>query len=157
LVRFSKALYGDAGTEPNYKYSLRPRSDFHESFNISVNGDKSSVKSGAQSKVFSWPGPGTPSFVLDAVRKGDAQEMQRDNTLWSVFRVFASADKTNGTNFTFFNRSGPQQTRLVPLSGGTEVRDAFYEFSIDTQGAPAIFSKSFLASLNCIGRVTATK
>ena len=150
LVKFSKALYGDAGTEPNYKYSLRPRSDFHESFNIAVNGEKSNVKSGAQSKVYSWPGAGSPSFVIEAVRKGDALEMQRDSSLWSVFRVFALADKTTGTNFTFLMRSGPQQVKI-------DGRDAYYEFSIDTQGAPAIFNQNFLASLNCVGRVTATR
>ena len=155
LLKFSKALYGDSATEPNYKYSLLPKSDFHESFNITVNGDKVTVKSGTKSKIFSWPGPGTPSFALDGVRKGDSQGLQRDATLWSVFRVFALADTVTGSTFRFNMKSGPQAVRLEDSQG--QLRDAFYDLTVDTQGAPAIFSKNYMASLRCVGKVTATR
>lgn len=155
LVKFSKALYGDSATEPNYKYSLLPKSDFHESFNITVNGDKVTVKSGTKSKIFSWPGPGTPSFALDGVRKGDSQGLQRDATLWSVFRVFVLADTVTGSTFRFNMKSGPQAVRLEDSQG--QLRDAFYDLTVDTQGAPAIFSKNYMASLRCVGKVTATR
>ena len=155
LVKFSKALYGDSGTEPNYKYSLLPKSDFHESFNITVNGEKVTVKSGTKTKVFSWPGSSGPSFQLDGVRKGDSQGLQRDSTLWAPFRVFALADTISGNNFRFNMKSGPQNVRLEDAQG--QLRDAFYDFTVDTNGAPAIFSKNYMASLRCVGKVTATK
>jgi len=153
LVRFSKALYGENGTDPNYKYSLRPKSDFYDSYTVTVNGDKSTVKAGSQSKTYSWPGPGSPSFALEIVQVGNTNgvEVQRFSTLWSVFRFFANAEKTDGVNFTFFNRSGRD---LQPAKIKGEV--ATYQFSLDTQGAPAVFSKEFLGSLSCIGKVTAT-
>jgi type VI secretion system protein ImpL len=154
LVRFSKALYGDSGTDPNYKFSLKPKSDFYDTYVITVNGDKSTVKAGSSSKTYSWPGPGSPSFALEIVQKGNTNgiEVQRFSTLWSVFRFFANAEKTDGTNFTFFNRSG-RDLQPAKIDG----KIASYDFSLDTQGAPAVFSKDFLASLNCVGRVTAPK
>jgi hypothetical protein len=111
------------------------------------------VKAGGQSKTYSWPGPGSQSFALEIVQKGNTNgvEVQRFSTLWSVFRFFANAEKTDGVNFTFFNRSGRD---LQPAKIDGKV--ATYDFSLDTQGAPAVFSKEFLGSLNCIGKVTAT-
>jgi type VI protein secretion system component VasK len=154
LVRFSKALYGENGTEPSYKYSLKPKSEFYDSYTISVNGDKSTVKAGSASKTYTWPGSSSPSFSLDIVQKGNTNgvTVQSFNELWSVFRFFANAEKNDGTNFTFFNRSGRD---LQPAKIDGKV--ASYDFSLDTQGAPAVFSKDFLGSLNCIGKVTATK
>lgn len=152
LVRFSKALYGDGGSDPNYKYSLKPNSPFYDTYTITVNGDKSTVKAGGASKTYTWPGPGTPSFVLEVVQKGNSngEEVQRFDTLWSVFRFFANADHTDGTNFSFTKRSGRDQ-QPVKIDGKT----ATYDFSLDTQGAPAVFSKDFLASMNCFARVAA--
>lgn len=154
LVRFSKALYGENGSEPAYKYSLRPKSEFYDSYNISVNGDKSTVKAGSSSKTYVWPGPGSPSFSLEIVQKGNTngEEVQRFSTLWSVFRFFANAEKTDGTNFTFFKRSG-RDNQPTMINGKT----ATYDFSLDTQGAPAVFSKDFLNSLECVGQVTAKR
>ena len=154
LVKFSKALYGENGTEPNYKYSLRPKSEFYDSYVVTVNGEKSTVKAGGQSKTYSWPGAGSPSFALEIVQKGNTNgvEVQRFSTLWSVFRFFANAEKTDGVNFTFLNRSG-RDLQPAKIDG----KIATYDFSLDTQGAPAVFSKEFLGSLNCVGKVTATK
>lgn len=154
LVRFSKALYGDNGTEPNYKFSLRPRSEFYDSYVMTVNGDKTTVRAGGQSKTYSWPGAGTPSFALDIVQKGNTNgvQVQGFSTLWSVFRFFANAEKNDGVNFQFFIRSG-RDSQPAKIDG----KVASYDFSLDTQGAPAVFSKEFLASLNCVGKVTATK
>ncbi len=95
MMAFSRALYGDSGADPNYKYSLKPQtSDQVESFDVTVNGDKAQLKGGAQ-KAYVWPGPGGRNFNLTLhLAGGSAQEPETFDGLWAVFRFFADADRT---------------------------------------------------------------
>ncbi|MDQ6708709.1 MAG: hypothetical protein M3Z85_22350 [Acidobacteriota bacterium] len=88
----------------------------------------------------SAPGTGTPFGVQD--REG----------LWAVFRFFADAYRTVNTgagyDFLWNFRQGPggnaPRSQRRPLS---------YQFNLDTGGAPAVFSKKFLAGLKCVSTV----
>jgi type VI secretion system protein ImpL len=150
MMQFSRALYGDSGLDPNYKYTLRPQtSDQVESFDVTVNGETVPLKGGAQHN-YVWPGPGNRNFNLTLhLAGGSPLEGTPWDGLWGVFRFFADADSSSstpaGSTFTWTVRSGraglPQNVNGRPLR---------YEFVVDTGGAPAVFSKDFLTKLRCI-------
>jgi type VI secretion system protein ImpL len=154
MMKFSRAVYGDSGQDPNLRYTLRPQStDQVDEFGVAVNGDLAQLKGGA-SKQFTWPGPGTRSFRLDLKVAGGSQlGAQSYDGPWSVFRFFADANRTtnagNGYTFTWAVTSGrSQQPQMV------KGRALIYEFFVDTGGGPAVFSKDFLSTLKCVAPVT---
>jgi type VI secretion system protein ImpL len=152
-VRFSHALYGETGTEPNFKYTLRPqKSDQVEQFDITVNGEPAQLAGGA-GKAFQWPGGGTRNFKLSLkLAGGTGLGVPSREGLWSVFRFFADADRTvnSGSGYQFFWNFRQGQGGLAPEVNG---RPLAYEFNLDTGGAPAVFSKDFLSGLRCVGKV----
>ncbi len=154
MMKFSRAVYGDSGQDPNLRYTLRPNStDQVDDFGVAVNGDLAQLKGGA-SKQFTWPGPGTRSFRLDLKVAGGSQlGAQSYDGPWAVFRFFADANRTtnagNGYTFTWSVTSGrSQQPQMV------KGRPLIYEFFVDTGGGPAVFSKDFLSTLKCVAPVT---
>jgi len=154
MMKFSRAVYGDSGQDPNLHYTLRPQpTDQVDEFGVAVNGELAQLKGGA-SKQFVWPGPGTRSFRLDLKVAGGSQlGAQSYDGPWSVFRFFADANRTtnagNGYTFAWVVTSGrsqqPQMVKGRPLT---------YEFFVDTGGGPAVFSKDFLSTLKCVAPVT---
>ncbi|MCU1260674.1 MAG: ImcF domain protein, partial [Bryobacterales bacterium] len=152
-ARFSRALYGESGTEPNFKYTLRPQnSDQVEQFDITVNGEAAQLRGGA-SKAFQWPGNGMRNFKLSLkLAGGTALGVPSREGLWSVFRFFADADRTanSGAGYEFFWNFRQGQGGSAPEVNG---RPLAYEFNLDTGGAPAVFSKDFLSALKCVGTV----
>lgn len=158
LVKFSKALYGENGTEPVYRYRLLPSSEVYDRFKITVNGDGSTVASGGVSKVYEWPGRGAPSFSLEIVQRGNqsGEVVQGFSTLWSVFRFLSNAERTDGVNFTFLKRSGLDNQPVMLDDNGVR-RMASYNIRFNAEGAPPVFSKDFLTSLHCLAQVTASR
>lgn len=154
LMKFSRAVYGDAGQEPNLRYTLRPQAtDQVDEFIVGVNGEVAQMKGGA-SRPFTWPGAGNRSFRLDLKVAGGSQlGAQMFDGPWAVFRFFADANRNtnagNGYTFTWLVTSGrsqqPQMVKGRPLS---------YDFLVDTGGGPAVFSKDFLSTLKCPAVVT---
>ncbi|HLJ17609.1 MAG TPA: ImcF-related family protein [Bryobacteraceae bacterium] len=153
VVAFSRSLYGDSGTDPNFKYSLRPqRSDLVESFDLRVN-DQAAKLTGGQQQAYIWPGPGTRDFRLTVkVSGGSSLDVQTYDGLWAVFRFFADADRSgssgSGYTFSWVVRSGRANSTTM-ING----KPLAYQFDLDTGGAPAIFSKDFLAGLKCVSAV----
>jgi type VI secretion system protein ImpL len=154
MMKFSRAVYGENGQEPNLRYTLRPQAtDQVDEFIIGVNGEQAALKGGA-SKQFTWPGGGARSFRLDLKISGGSQlGAQSFDGPWAVFRFFADANRTtnagSGYTFAWVVTSGrsqqPQMVKGRPLT---------YEFFVDTGGGPAVFSKDFLSSLKCPAAVT---
>jgi type VI secretion system protein ImpL len=149
-VAFSKALYGEAGTDPNFRYTLRPiKSELIDEFDLTVNGDTAHLNGGGQ-RTYAWPGPGTPGFHLDLKLTGGGNPLGGEpyTGLWAVFRFFADADTTTrsgvGYEFRWNPRQGKRGTAVT-----TNGKPLTYEFFVDTNGAPAVFSKDFLAGLKC--------
>jgi type VI secretion system protein ImpL len=146
LMKFSRAIYGDDGTEMNYQYSLTPqKSDLVDEFDVTVNGVVSKLKGGTQHS-YTWPGTGPRNFGLDLKLVGGgslAQQMWTYDGPWAVFKGFSHADQTTGNVFSWTQRSGqdqqPQRINGKPLT---------YELSVGTTG-PAVFSKDFLLKLKC--------
>ncbi len=57
LMKFSHAIYGDAGSDPNLQYSLKPTaSDQVDEYTVTVNGQSTTMKGGAQHS-YTWAGP----------------------------------------------------------------------------------------------------
>jgi type VI protein secretion system component VasK len=152
-VAFSRAIYGEGAADPSFRYTLRPiQSDQVDEFDLSVNGDSAHLNGGGQ-RTFAWPGAGTPSFRLDLKLSGGTPlGVQSRDGLWSVFRFFADADTTSrsgaGYDFRWNFRQGQGST--PPIVKG---RPLSYEFFVDTNGAPAVFSKDFLSGLKCVPTV----
>ncbi|MEO7143081.1 MAG: ImcF-related family protein [Bryobacteraceae bacterium] len=152
-VAFSRALYGDSGAEPNFKYSLQPKvSDLVSAFDIRVN-DQSATLAGGQKQSYTWPGAGTRAFRLTLkVAGGSSLEVQTWDGPWSVFHFFADADhfiqSGSAYMFVWVVKSGrgnsPSMINGKPLT---------YTLDLDTGGAPAIFSKDFLSGLKCVATV----
>ena len=143
LMRFSNALYGESGTDPDMSYMLRPlASDRVSEFAITVNGETVRLKTN-QSHAFKWPGQGTRAFTLTLKLGGADLPTGEDYTgNWALFRFFADADRQPAPNtFLFVFRSG-QQNKSTGLN---------YSLAADTGGGPAVFSKDFLSTLkSCV-------
>ena len=146
LMKFSRALYGDSGTDMNYQYSLTPqKSDLVDEFDVTVNGVMSKLKGGTQHS-YVWPGTGTRNFEMDLklVGGGLGQQMWSYDGPWALFRGFAAADKTTGTMFSWTNRTGKDQ-QPTKING----KVLTYDVNVGTTG-PAVFSKEFLSKLKCV-------
>ncbi len=152
-VTFSRALYPEGAAEPSFRYTLKPlKSDQVDEFDPAVNGEVAHLNGDGQ-RTFLWPGSGTPSFRLDLkLAGGTVFGAQSDPGLWGVFRFFADSDVSSksGAGYTFrWNfRSGKRSAAPI-----VKDRPLSYDFFVDTNGAPAVFSKDFLAGLRCVGTV----
>jgi type VI protein secretion system component VasK len=158
-VKFSRALYGDAGTQPNYHYTLTPLMSVQvDSFDITVNGDRSTLAGGTK-KEFIWPGGANPNFKLNLTLSGGSPlGVQSFDGLWSVFRFFARANtkgvKGSTYDFQWTVTSGdPPAAVISPINN----QPLIYEITFDANGAPAIFSKEFLAGMKCVPTVAVAK
>ncbi len=146
LMKFSRAIYGDDGTEMNYQYSLTPqKSDLIDEFDVTVNGAMSKLKGGTQHS-YTWPGTGTRNFEFDYKLVGSnlAQEAKSYEGNWAVFCFFADADKTTGNLFSWNVTTGRDQQQ-TKING----KPLIFEFNVGTNG-PAVFSKEFLSKLKCV-------
>jgi len=146
LMKFSRAIYGDSGTEMNYQYSLTPqKSDLVDEFDVTINGSQSKLKGGTQHS-YVWPGSGNRNFELDLklVGGGLPQQAKTYDGPWSIFKFFADADKTAGNVFSWNVTSGRDQ-QPTKING----KALTYDFSVGTNG-PAVFSKEFLSKLRCV-------
>jgi type VI protein secretion system component VasK len=153
MMQFSRALYGESGTEVKYNYTLQPvKSDQIDTFMINVNGEQSQLKGGV-AKAFLWPGPGNTGFQLALKLQGASATLgpPRYDGLWGLFHFFANSERTNpsgaGSVFGWTLRSGGRDNRPVEVDGKAVTYDIF----VDTKGEPAIFSQRFLSTLRCTG------
>jgi type VI secretion system protein ImpL len=146
LMKFSRAIYGDSGTDMNYQFSLTPqKSELVDEFDVTINGALSKLKGGTQHS-YTWPGSGTRNFELDLKLAGGGlpQQAKTYDGPWSIFRFFADADKTTGNVFSWSVTSGRDQ-QPTKING----KPLTYDFSVGTSG-PAVFSKEFLSKLRCV-------
>jgi type VI secretion system protein ImpL len=149
LMRFSRSLYGDAGTDPNLQYTLKPQaSDLVQEFTVTINGQPVALKGGAQ-HTFQWPGAGQRSFRLALKIGGTSFDVEPFDGPWSVFRFFADANvaRASGASYTF-DWTATSGLAAQPMKVNN--RPVTYEFVTDT----GVFSKDFLSKLNCALPVT---
>ncbi|MBS1833458.1 MAG: hypothetical protein JST65_12115 [Acidobacteria bacterium] len=144
-IQLQRALYPD-GQNLGYKFAIKPSSEFFDRFVLNYNGDKSEVKSGGTSKMYTFTA-NSGNFAPTIIQKGNSsgQEVQAAPGFWSVFRFFATADMISGQTFKFYIYSN---NRRVQING----RDADYDFTLQTDGPP-IFSKDYLQALKCVPKV----
>jgi len=151
LMKFSRAIYGDAGSEMKYEYSLTPqKSDLVDEFDVTINGEMSKLKGGTQHS-YVWPGTGASrnfELALRLTGGGLPQQKKTYDGPWSVFRFFADANKTTGNVFSWTDVSGRDQ-QPTRING----KPLIYDFSVGTNG-PAVFSREFLNRLHCVAPVS---
>ncbi len=146
VARLSEAFYR-GGNDPKLNYTitlngvdLLLNNTQAKSGSISVDGKAARIGGGPVS--FTWSGPHTVAFEYN---DGPAFQQQ---SLWAIFRFFVDAKVTAQGNIT-------QLT--WPVRGGQGNREiANARFSVDLQGAPAVFDRDFMRGLRCIATV-ATK
>ncbi len=144
LMKFSRALYGDSGTDPNLQYTLKPQaSDLVQEFTVTINGQSATLKGGAQ-RTFSWPGTGQRSFRLALKIGGTSFDVEPFDGPWSVFRFFADANNFRASAGSYtFDWAATSGLAAQPMK--VDNRPVTYEFVTDT----GVFSKDFLSKLNC--------
>lgn len=152
-VRFSKAVYGEAGADPTLKYSVQPRSDQVDTFTFTVDGNKTALKSG-QSGNFNWSGTSSRFGIAVKLGGGGSElPVQPWEGLWAPFHFFAGADNTlrSGDAYTFIfkPRQGSPPRPFTDASG----RPLEYQVLVDTHGAPAVFNANFWQQLRCVSTV----
>jgi type VI protein secretion system component VasK len=151
LMRFSRALYGDSGTDPNLTYKMKAlKSDQVTEFTITVNGQPGVKLKSGEDHSFQFPGPGTPGFKLNyTLANGGTLGEEEPPSTWAVFRFFFGADTVEptqgGDTFTWKGVQGTNKTPI--LVGGKQL---VYGFFVDTE----VFSKTFLSNLTCVSKVT---
>ena len=136
-ARFSEAVYPNGATDPKLLYTLAPvKSDQIDSMNLTIDGQTAKHTS----KQFTWPGSGRGEVKLTINLKGGSPLEAQDFPpgLWSVFRFFADADKTEGNVIAWNMKSGKAGRVLVT-----------YRFTVD----PAVLSKEFLSGMSCVSQV----
>jgi type VI secretion system protein ImpL len=136
-VRFSEAVYPGGATEPMLRYTLAPvKSEQIESTTLTIDGQTAKNVS----KQFLWPGSGRAEVKLTIKLAGGSSLEAQDfpPNLWSVFRFFADADRTEGNSIEWVMRSGKAGKAMVT-----------YRFIVD----PSILSKEFLSGLSCVSQV----
>jgi len=142
-VRFSRALYGENGTDPKLTYTMTPRSDQADAFTFTVDGAKSTLKNG-QSGNYNWSSS-TNTFAIALRLTGGAGEFPTPpyTGVWAPFHFFADADNNipSGAATIFVMKPRQGKSGKIILE---------YQVLVDTHGAPAVFSKNFWAQLRCI-------
>lgn len=144
LMKFSHALYGDAGTEMSYQYTLTPKqTDQVEEFQVTVNGDTAKIKGGVQHS-FTWPGGGTRNFGLSLrLAEGGTMNNATYPGPWAAFHFFHGANRNIGNVFSWSPVNGTDQMPITSLG-----RPLTYDIVVSANG-PVVFSKDFLSSLQC--------
>jgi type VI secretion system protein ImpL len=147
---FSEALYPNNSPEPRYSYSLKPLpSDQLQSVTLTIDNQAATFTAQTPARRYVWP---SYQLKLSVKVAGGSEFGLHDwQGLWSAFRFFVDADQVSqsggGYVLTFQPTQGRSNTPMVVVG-----RPLVYRFQVDTGGAPAIFSKDFLASLKCVSQ-----
>lgn len=151
-VRFSKALYGDNGTDPKLNYTVTPRSDQVDTFTFTVDSKPTPLKAG-QTGQFMWSSQTSRFGITLKLQGGSELPVQPWDGLWAPFHFFAGADSTYASGaaytFVFKPRQGTPPRPFTDASG----RPLEYQVLVDTHGAPAVFNSNFWQQLRCIPTV----
>ncbi len=150
LMKFSLALYGADGTDPNLNYKIKPvKTDQVTEFTITVNGQSPVKLKGGEEHAFVFRGPGPTGFKLDYTQAGGSTNGVEPQSTWGVFKFFFDADSVEptgaGYTYTFKVVQGTSRSPSLVLG-----RPLVYQFFVDTD----VFSKFFLSKLSCVSKVT---
>ncbi|MGA2599026.1 MAG: hypothetical protein ABSH09_18790, partial [Bryobacteraceae bacterium] len=143
-VQFSKALYGDAGTDPILKYTVRPHSvsGQMDAYIFTADGASTTLKSDQQGNL-TWSGASTKfGLVIKVAGRGDQSGAPTDG-LWAPFHFFRDADSSipNGSaaKFLFKPHVGTR-----PITDGKD-QPLVYEIQ-----APAVFNTNIWKQVRCV-------
>ena len=152
---FSDALYRNGGKSPRLTYTMKalPAPGLR-SITLALDGQTlKSTSGGGEVKEFTWPGADSQSARLGGSLGGSELSFITYDGLWSAFRLFGDADKfeSSGAGYTlqWIPRQG-QSGQSIRLDGGNTLT---LTFLLDLKGAPPVFQKGYLSSVQCVAEV----
>jgi type VI protein secretion system component VasK len=108
---------------------------------------------GGEARDFTWPGASQRGANLGGnLGGGDLGFIVYDG-LWAAFRFFGDADRFAESGNTYRLEWVPRQGQSgqpMTIGGGKPLT---IPFQLDLKGAPPIFRKGYLSSLNCVSEV----
>jgi type VI secretion system protein ImpL len=146
VSRLSRAFYAGGGQSPQLNYSLALNGvdlllDNSQAKTGSINVDGNAAKIGGGPVPFRWTG--AQSHAVQFEYNGTTV-FKRGGT-WAIFRFFVDAE---------VSAQGQAYLLVWPVRGGqANNRIANAKFTVDLNGAPAVFDKRFFAGLRCIANV----
>lgn len=152
-LAFSDALYKD-GRTPKISYSMKalPAPGL-KSMTLMLDGQTLQSTAGGESKDFVWPGAGTQAARLAGSLGGSELSFITYDGLWAAFRLFGDADRFQATGAGYTLQWVPRQGQSgqpIRLENGNELKLTYF---LDLKGAPPVFQKGYLASVQCVSEV----
>lgn len=153
-LSFSDALYKD-GKTPRLSYSMKAMpAPGLSSVTLVLDGQTlRSSGSGGDGKEFVWPGTSVQSARLGGSLGGSDLSFITYDGLWAAFRLFGDADRFqasgSGYSLQWIPRQG-QSGQPIRLGNGSSVT---LSFTLDLKGAPPVFQKGYLSSVQCVSDV----
>ena len=150
----SDALYKNGSKSPSLTYNMKamPAEGFR-SLTLTLDGQLlKSDAAGGESKDFVWPGPQHNANMSGNMGGPDLGLVTTQDSLWSVFRFFADADRFQATGAGYTLQWVPRQGQAQqPMRIGN--KDLTLPYFLDLKGAPPIFQKGYLAGFQCVSEV----
>lgn len=155
IMALRDALYHDGSPDPKLVYNMRAlAAEGMRGVTLTLDGQtlKGSGK-GGEARDFTWPGSSQRGANLSGnLGGGDLGFIVYDG-LWAAFRFFGDADRFAESGNTYRLEWVPRQGQSgqpMTIGGGKPLT---IPFQLDLKGAPPIFRKGYLSSLNCVSEV----
>ena len=150
----SDALYKNGSKSPSLTYNMKAMpAEGLRSLTLTLDGQVlKSSGAGGESKDFVWPGPSHNANMSGNMGGPDLGLVTTDNSLWSVFRFFADADRFQAAGAGYTLQWVPRQGQAQqPMRIGDKALTLPY--LLDLKGAPPIFQKGYLSGFQCVSEV----
>ena len=156
LAQLSDAMYRFGSMEPSMTYMMRSvKSEGVKGMRLKIDGQElKSSGDGGQQMTFKWPGSSVKEARIFEDIGSREDELLHYEGLWASFRLFGDAEKfdASGTGYQleWYSRQG-QAGQYRRLPNGNPLA---YRYFLDLGGAPPVFKKGYLGSLQpCIATV----
>lgn len=155
IMALRDAMYREGGNDPKLAYNMRAlQAEGLRGVTLTLDGQtlKASGK-GGEARDFTWPGGSARGANLSGNMGGGDLGFIVYDALWAAFRFFGDADRFAESGNTYRLEWVPRQGQSgqpMTISGGKPLT---IPFQLDLKGAPPIFRKGYLSSLNCVSEV----
>ena len=153
-MALSDALYKSGAKSPSLTYNMKAMpAEGLRSMTLTLDGQVlKSGGAGGESKDFVWPGPSHNANMSGNMGGPDLGLVTTQDSLWSVFRFFADADRFQASSGGYTLQWVPRQGQAQqPMRIGDKALTLPY--LLDLKGAPPIFQKGYLSGFQCVSDV----
>jgi len=153
-MALSDALYKNGSKSPSLTYNMKALpAEGLSSLTLTLDGQVlKSTGAGGESKDFVWPGSSHNAAMSGNMGGPDLGLVTTGDSLWSVFRFFADADRFQPSGGGYTLQWVPRQGQAQqPMRIGN--KDLTLPYFLDLKGAPPIFQKGYLSGFQCVSEV----